>query len=396
MKQYIYSGFCLLLALLLSACGLRNSSTQQAALPPTAMPTPTQQGIGDGEQGIGVAFASASPIPQPPTATPQPPTATPVPPTATPTATPVPPTPTPTVTPEPYPEQAQYTIEGLRSREYGTGEIEIIGEMGEGTNFVRYLIAYPSDGLRITGMLNRPYGPGPFPVVILNHGWYPLDVYQTGDGTQRAADYLANNGFLTISPDYRNHAGSDDAPNVFRAGHVIDTLNLIPLAQKLPDAQPGRIAMWGHSNGGAITAKVITVSDQIAAALIYAPASSSIVEDFWFRVERASMRGGSINEVNWPVRPEEAPDLYERLSPLNYMQYVSASVQIIWGTADEVVPRKWPEDVHTSLLAAGKESEFIVYEGQPHSFTAAGNAQYLPAMVEFFRAELAADQQTAP
>jgi dipeptidyl aminopeptidase/acylaminoacyl peptidase len=333
--------------------------------------------------------------PEPLTATPEPPTNTPVPPTATPippTATPEPPTSTPvppTATPEPYPELAQYTIEGLRSRSYGEGSIEIVSVMEEAPNFTRYLFAYPSDGLRITGMLNRPRGEGPFPVVILNHGWYPLDVYQTGDGTQRAADYLADNGFLTLSPDFRNHAASDDAPNVFRAGHVIDTLNLIPLAQQLPEAQPGRIAMWGHSNGGAITSKAITVSDQIAAALIYSPASSSIVEDYLFRVERASFRGSTINRTNWPVLPEEAPDLYERLSPLNYAQYVTAEVLIVWGDQDEIVPRNWPEDLYTSLVAAEKDVEFVVYPGEPHSFTAAGNAQYLPLMVEFYRAAFA-------
>jgi dipeptidyl aminopeptidase/acylaminoacyl peptidase len=280
----------------------------------------------------------------------------------------------------------------LRSRAYGTGEIEMVSVMEETANFTRYLFAYPSDDLRITGMLNRPRGEGPFPVVILNHGWYPLDVYQTGNGTRLAADYLANNGFLTLSPDYRNHAGSDDAPNVFRAGHVIDTLNLIPLAQQLPEAQPGRILMWGHSNGGAITAKVIEVSDQIAAALIYAPASSNIVEDYWFRVERTALRGSEINAVNWPVRPEEAPDLYARLSPLNYADYVTADVLIIWGDQDEIVPRKWPEDLYTSLRNAGKEVEFVVFDGQPHSFTSAGNAEYLPMMVDFFRTNLTAPQ----
>jgi dipeptidyl aminopeptidase/acylaminoacyl peptidase len=317
------------------------------------------------------------------------PTDTPTPlPTATaePTSTPTPP---PSPTPEPYPELAQYTIEGLRSRSYGEGQIEIVSVMEELPNFTRYLFAYPSDGLRITGMLNRPHGEGPFPVVILNHGWYPLDVYQTGNGTQRAADYLADRGFLTLSPDYRNHAGSDDAPNIFRAGHVIDTLNLIPLSQQLPEAQPGKIAMWGHSNGGAITAKVLTVSDQIAAALIYAPASSSIVQDYEFRTRMAARRGAQINATNWPVFPEEAPDLYERLSPLNYAQYVTADVLIVWGDQDEVVPRNWPEDLYNSLRAAGKDVEFVVFPGQPHSFDAAGNAEYLPRMVEFFQSALA-------
>jgi len=316
----------------------------------------------------------------------------------------VPPSPTaasPSPTAEPYPELAGFTIEGLRARTYGGGQIEILRALGEGDGFTRFLFAYPSDGLRITGVLSRPRGEGPFPVVILNHGYYPLDAYVSGNGSQRAADYLAARGFLALAPDFRSHAGSDDAPNVFRAGHVIDTLNLIPLAQALPEAKPGRVLMWGHSNGGAITAKAIAASDQIAAALVYAPASSNIVEDYQFRQERWARRAGQPPgrrqgvidrlEIEFPVSPEQAPDLYERLSPLNYARYVSARTLIIWGDRDETVPRKWPEDLYNALVAAGKPAEFVVYPGQPHSFDANGNAAYLARMADFFTGALAAE-----
>ncbi len=233
-------------------------------------------------------------------------------------------------------------------------------------------------------MLNRPNGAGPFPVVILVHGYYPLDVYKTGNGTKLAADYLASRGFLTLSPDLRSHAESDDAPNLFRSGHVIDVLNLIPLAQRLPEARPGKVGLWGHSNGGAIAAKVMVVSDQIAATLIYAPASLTIAEDYQFRVERAAARGAAIDPIEWPVKPDEGAALYQRLSPLPYLQHATMPIQIHWGTADEIVPRKWPEDLYNALKAAGKQVEWFEYPGQPHSFTGQANQRYLQRMVEFF------------
>lgn len=368
--------------------------------------------VAEGAQPVAQAPATAEPVAQAaasaaatpsllPVATVEPsPTAlppTPTRPPASPTA--VPATATPAPTPDPWADYAPYTIEGLRARSYGQeGQIEIVSVLEEAAGFTRYLFAYPSDGLRITGMLNVPRGAGPFPLVILNHGYYPLDVYVTGNGTRLAADYLASRGFLTLSPDFRSHAGSDDAPNLFRAGHVIDVLNLLPLAQQLPQAQPGKVAMWGHSNGGAITAKAIAVSDQIAAALIYAPASSNIVDDYQFRVERWARRAGQAPgrrsgvidrlEIEFPVTPEQAPDLYARLSPLNYLENVSAPVQIHWGTADEIVPYKWPGDLLAGLQAAGKPVEYFEYVGEPHSFTPAGNAVYLERMVAFFGQEL--------
>ncbi len=374
----------LLLIILLSFAGCQGGDT----LPQSVVPTQQARVLAESP-----ANEQPTPAPSPavePSATAVPPTATAVPPTAT----PAPPSPTA----DPWAEYAPLTIEGLRDRTYGTGQIEILDVIEETPNFTRYLFAYPSDGLRITGMLNRPRGDGPFPVIVLNHGYYPLDVYQTGNGSKLAADYLANRGFLTLSPDFRSHAGSDDAPNLFRAGHVIDVLNLIPLAQRIPEAQPGKIGMWGHSNGGAITAKSEVISDQIAAAIIYAPASSNITEDYQFRLERAQARRnqppgrrtGVIDriEIEFPVTPEQAPELYERLSPLGYLDNVTGAVQIHWGTQDEVVPYKWPGDLLEGLRAAGKPVEYYEYPGQPHSFVGEGNQLYLVRMAEFFAQHL--------
>lgn len=337
-----------------------------------------------------------------PSSTLAPATATPVPPSETPlpaTATTVPPTETllpPTPTPDPFAEFDQYTIEALRARSYGEGSIEIFQDLGSSGSYTSHLFAYQSDGLRITGYMNRPLGDGPFPVVVLAHGYYPLDQYQPSNGTKRAADYLAERGFLTLAPDFRSHAGSDDAVNVFRAGHVIDALNLIALVPQLPYAREGKIALWGHSNGGAIAAKVITISDQIGAAVVYAPASLTIEEDYEFRSARArtpnpnGWRTGVVDllELEFPVRPDQSPDLYARLSPLNYLGYVEAPVQIHWGSLDEIVPYKWPGDLLEGLQAAGKPVEYFEYEGQPHSFQGAANQLYLERITAFYRQQL--------
>jgi hypothetical protein len=109
---------------------------------------------------------------------------------APPTLTPIP-TPLPTIEEWIYP----YTIPGLRQHEYQSGEIKV-GEMLEETDlFTRYAIEYPSDGLTITGIMQIPrVGRGPFPVIVMNHGFFSRQVYASGDGTDRAAEFLNRHG----------------------------------------------------------------------------------------------------------------------------------------------------------------------------------------------------------
>ncbi|MCZ7567444.1 MAG: hypothetical protein M5U01_02435 [Ardenticatenaceae bacterium] len=174
-------------------------------------------------------------------------TATPSPaPTATPTPTV---TPTPTATPDPL---APFFIETLRARAYGTdGAIEIGPVWAANDAYTRYAVRYPSDGLTITGYLDLPKGQGPFPVIILNHGYYDPARYHSGDGTAFVSDFLARRGYLTIAPDYRVYGHSDQGNNDFRVGYIIDVVNLVNLVPTLPPgwADPARIGMWGHSMG---------------------------------------------------------------------------------------------------------------------------------------------------
>ncbi len=91
--------------------------------------------------------------------------------TLTATLTPVPPTATAISLP-PIPEEyLPYTIAYLRTRTYGGGQIETLEVMEEKENFTRYKLHYPSDGLDIYGFVNVPKGDGPFPVIIMLHGY---------------------------------------------------------------------------------------------------------------------------------------------------------------------------------------------------------------------------------
>ena len=82
--------------------------------------------------------------------------------------------------------------------------------------YARYEVTYPSGDLRVSGMLLVPNGKGPFPAVVLNHGYIEPSIYVTGQGLSREQDYLARAGFVVLHTDYRGHAASDPASPLSR------------------------------------------------------------------------------------------------------------------------------------------------------------------------------------
>jgi uncharacterized protein len=110
--------------------------------------------------------------------------------------------PTPTRNPLPL-DASALAIDTLRARKYGGDGIKITRVVLTNEAYKQIWIEYFSDGLKITGTMNVPRGIGPFPVVILDHGYFKPAEYKTGDGTLRAADAFARSGYLTIASDYR-------------------------------------------------------------------------------------------------------------------------------------------------------------------------------------------------
>lgn len=313
-------------------------------------------------------------------------------PTPSPTDTAMPPSPTPTParptvtsSPSPTPDPlARFYIETLQERSYGdAGEITVGTVLAETDAYTRYSISYPSDDLTISGYMNVPNGDGPFPVIVLNHGYYDPGIYQTGFGTLDAADFLARRDYLTVASDYRTYAGSDDGENDFRVGYVIDVLNLVALLDTLPQADTERIGMWGHSMGGGISINAMVISDQLDAVVLYGPMSGDMADNWrhihqmWNRpeMERLAAEYGG---------PDERPDAYRKMSAIEHLDEADAPVQIHHGTSDEQVPYQWSVRLRDELEAAGKEVTLFTYEGVRHSFQGEAWSTFMQRVLEFY------------
>jgi len=326
----------------------------------------------------------------------------------------VPPTLTPTATPAPTTDEwiYPYTIAGLQEHEY-LGDKSEIGDVLEETDlFTRYAISYPSDGLTITGIMQIPKsGEAPFPVIVMNHGFFNRSVYNSGDGTDRAAEFLNRNGYLTLSSDYRSWGGSDIGYSLFYSGLVIDIINLLNAIPSIPQADPERIGMWGHSMGGGATFKVLSIDPvqnpgRIKAAVLYSTVSADDGDII------ARWGPGCIGDIasgeriygcnSSDILPLDlSPGLIQaykdtandserlrQIAALHHLDDVSAPVQIHYGTADGKfiggTPPEWSQKAYDAFIEAGKQAEIFAYEGEGHSFFADQWWAFMERSAHFF------------
>ncbi len=316
------------------------------------------------------------------TLTPAPSVTPTLPPTGTPTPNPLvtlTPTLSPTATSDPF---VELYFDSLAARVYGGGVLQDAGSLSSPAGFTRKLFRYRSEGLNLYGFLNIPDRDGPFPVVIMLHGYVEPGQYRTVAYSARYADALAENGFLVIHPNLRRYAPSPDAPNRLGIGDTIDTLNLISLVRQqagsegmLKKADGERIALWGHSMGGGIVLRLLILDPQLRGGLLYA----SIHSDESVNLVHFKDDGRGVPKVNAP------PDALDLISPAAYLEKIVAPLSIHHGDADAVVPVEWSEQLCADLLKMGKDVECKVYPDQPHTFINDGDGLFIERSVAFFK-----------
>lgn len=155
---------------------------------------------------------------------------------------------------QPDPEPHPISVAALIHTDYTGGRLRVGEVLDETGSYMRYAVTYRSQGLRSSGIMNVPSGRGPFPVLILNHGYIDPEDYVTGQGLAREQDWLARQGYVVLHTDYRNHARSDDDPNVdyeLRLPYAVDVINAVRAVKRsnLRYLDGNRVGLLGRSMG---------------------------------------------------------------------------------------------------------------------------------------------------
>ena len=193
---------------------------------------------------------------------------------------------------------------------------------------------------------------------------------------------------------------------------MADVLNLINSLPSIPAADTAQLGLWGHSMGGGIATKVLTIDDRVKAAVLYAPNSADDADLIarWgpgCLPQQSELAGDHCNpgEIIPEDTPPELVDLYlaaaadpaflRQVAPIYHLDAISAAVQIHIGTADGQAlvetPVEWSAKLAEALAAANLDVDTFSYDGQGHFFGGESWTTLLDRAVVFFDMHLPVD-----
>ncbi|MGQ0842963.1 MAG: alpha/beta hydrolase family protein [Sporichthyaceae bacterium] len=266
------------------------------------------------------------------------------------------------------------SLPALMAETYEGGELTETSVESRNASYVRSRVTFPAGDLTVSGVLLRPTGRGPFPAVVLNHGYIDPAVYNPGQGLKREQDRLARAGFVVLHVDYRGHAGSDDPTGPFdlesRVGYARDAIGAVLALKNADYVDPERVGMFGRSMGGAVVLNALVARPGLVkAAVIYASVSSLFVEnvEHFTRPNRPGAQRRLYREFG---TPEANPAFYDGLSARTYFDRITEPIQMHHGDRDATCPPRWARETQTALERADVDSELIRYPGEDHTFYA--------------------------
>lgn len=251
------------------------------------------------------------------------------------------------------------TLPELRQRTYGEGGFRAERTLEERPRFTRVQFSYLSEGLRVHGFANLPKGQGPFPVVVVLHGYVEPSRYRLLAYTTPYADFLAERGFLVLHPNYRGHPPSEGPPaRGLRHPYAVDVLNLLAEVRKgaFPQADPHRIALFGHSMGGGVAQLVSLVDPALKGVVLY----GSMSGDERRNLERIRYWSGGTRGGELFTLPSE---ILQRASAWTYLAELAVPYSVHHGLYDREVPPEWSFELCRRLKALKKPVECFSYPG---------------------------------
>jgi dipeptidyl aminopeptidase/acylaminoacyl peptidase len=233
-----------------------------------------------------------------------------------------------------------------------------------------FLVHYPSrDGKwQISALVYVPHNAPrdhTHPAIVYVHGG---PTSQTVNNFNRIVQYLANQGYLVIAPNYRGSSGygkefTDANRFDMGGGDLQDVLAAADWIQQTGYVDPKKLVVMGGSYGGYMSMMALTKAPEVWAAGV-----SLVPFVNWFtevQNEDPVLRDDDLATMGDPVKNKE---LWEDRSPINFVDRIKAPVLLFAGGNDPRCPKSEAQQVADAIKKRGGTVELKVYENEGHGF----------------------------
>jgi dipeptidyl aminopeptidase/acylaminoacyl peptidase len=218
------------------------------------------------------------------------------------------------------------------------------------------------EGIALEGVLTLPpnYEAGHhYPFVNLPHGGPEGNDELAFNGM---AKIIAGMGYVVLQPEYRGSTGyGTEFLNAIyqhfgdRAYRDVDSATDYAVQQGWAD--PNRLAMFGWSAGGFMTAWTVTQTNRYKAAI-----EGAGITDWG-----SFMWTSDIQQFDYDARwPDKDPEAFSQFSAALHSENVTTPLLILHGAADERVPTYQGRELFEVMAARGKTVRMVTYPGSPH------------------------------
>jgi dipeptidyl aminopeptidase/acylaminoacyl peptidase len=250
------------------------------------------------------------------------------------------------------------------------------------------------DGLEIQGLLLRPAGRGPHPVILNVHGgpvWHyrPFWIGRRSIGSLM----LLQRGYAIFLPNPRGSTGRGQAfvrPVMGDMGgaDTYDYLSGLDYLSEHGIADPARLGVTGGSYGGYITAWLITQDPRFKAAVAVSPVTNQVTEHLISNI-------GYFVELFLKDKYINPGGKYFERSPINHAHKTKTPTLSTCGALDRCTPPEEAVQFHNALLENGVKSVLVTYPQEGHGVRKwPATVDYAARMVGWFEEHIGAEKRS--
>lgn len=228
------------------------------------------------------------------------------------------------------------------------------------------------DDTVISALMWMPYNldrDGSAPAVVIAHGGPTAQVM---DQFNQVAVALASRGYVVLAPNFRGSTGYGQAfvkanQMDLGGGDLADIVAGAEFLRRTGYVDADRIGIHGGSYGGFMVLMALARTDVFAAG----------VDMFGIVNWRTMWERGALDHRRYQAgligEPETHPEVYDRASPLTYLDDLTAPLLVLQGENDTLVPAHESRQVVEYLQSRGRTVEAKFYPEEGHGLAQPAN-----------------------